>query len=136
MKSDPKKLIFINSNNCETITVSPRYRSEVCSTMPQRLRTDWSNVVITDCYNYGTPNKDFVECCTAWPFNNGPIPIHQNVKFCSGIQPSGTSTIRSYKSGTDDCYRQIMEYRKYCINANNVPFDKCTSLEKCIGERC
>jgi len=35
-----KKLYFIPPNSCETITVSPRYRTEVCSTKPKRLRAE------------------------------------------------------------------------------------------------
>jgi len=118
------------------LLLSSRYRTEVCSTKPQKLHAEWSKLSITDCYSYGTPNKDFVECCTARPFYSRPIPIHQNVKLCSGIQPSDTSTIRSYESGTDDCcYRQVMEYNKYCVERKSS-FDTCRMYQKRIAVRC
>ncbi|ORX65040.1 hypothetical protein BCR32DRAFT_306332 [Anaeromyces robustus] len=128
-----KNIYQIPRNTCRVIQLKHLVVSEVCSQQPFKLYSDWRKSNVKGCYSFGTPHKDFIQCCQVTLPENGNL-LPQNATFCSGpyegYKSHGNTNVLCPK-----CAQQVLEIPKYCKDASDKS-DECNKQRLNIERDC
>ena len=97
-----KYMYQVQPGKCESIQVHKDGITEICSSPPYQLYFQAADYKVNGCYQRGTPNKDYYQCCqfrhNTWTYvpPNGMVAVQQvwGGYFCSGPKQND----KSYKS--------------------------------------
>jgi hypothetical protein len=111
--------VLIEKGKCQYVQVCPNTQTEVCSDKPQRIYGESGTYNVRGCYNWGTPHKDFRECCRIEKIQTGQIPVCGSFLFCAG-GGHGTKKIGDNVE---------WQYSKQCVK-NKLKYYECVGKNK------